>query len=134
MSVIRKGLMDALVDPAIPGLTAYKAIPPNPLYPCVIPIPETSDYVKAFQRGLVVWDYNLVVLVGGVDSAIMQERLDELIDISGLSIPNTLYSNRTLGLSNVDVAVLGVSSYLVRFLNQHIGASLKVRVTTVGTG
>ncbi len=127
--------MDALSDPVIPGLSAYKAIPSNPLYPCVIPMPESANFAKAFQRGLVEWDYSLIVLVGGIDGDVAQLKLDQLIDISGpMSIPNALYTNRTLGLNDTDVAVLGVSSYLVKFMNTYIGASLKVRVITSGTG
>ncbi len=138
LPVVRKAFMDALSDPVIPGLTAYRVMTSTLLYPCVIPVPspaDTADYTKAFQRGIVTWNYSLMVLVGGVDGEIAQDKLDQLIDISGpMSIPNVLYNNRDLGLANVDVAVLGVESYLVRFGNMHVGASLKVRVITTGTG
>lgn len=137
LGAVRQAFMDALSDPVIPGLTAYRAIPSNPLYPCVIPLPEPqeTDYTKVFQRGIVIWQYKLIVLVGGIDGTVSQDKLDQFIDISGPnSIPSALYTNRTLGLANTDVAVLGCSDYLVRYLNMHIGAALKVRVTTSGTG
>lgn len=132
---VRQAFRDALADPVIVGLNSYKSIPSNPIYPCVIPIPKEADYTKAFQRGIVVWEYDLIVLVSGLDSEGSQDRLDQLIDISGGgSIPNALYNNRTLGLGDVDVAVTGVGGYLIRFLNIHVGATLKVRVVTRGTG
>jgi hypothetical protein len=134
-SAIRTALKVSLEDPVIEGLTAYDKIPAQMNYPSVVVHPEDADYTMAFQRGVVTYRFNLLVLVGATDSFARQDELDELVAPFGSkSIPKAIDSNRTLGLSDCDAVVLGIERYWVRYLSAHIGASLMCRVLSRGDG
>lgn len=132
LAEIRKAIRTTLEDPGIPGLTTYNKIPSQMNYPCVVVHPDDIDYTKAFQRGLIVMDFNLIVLVSSLDmSEIAQDDLDELVNFQGpRSIPFKIYQNKSLGLDSVEAHISSMSNYMVRYLNAHVGATLKLRVLT----
>jgi len=126
---VRKGIKTTLEDPVIPGLSVYDKINPQVNYPGVVVHPDEADYTMAFRQGVVKWDINLLVLVGGLETVVMQDLLDELVSPYGeMSISQAIYNNRTLGLPNCDAHVRGVNRYWVRYLSAHYGASLKMHV------
>jgi hypothetical protein len=136
LSDIRDALRDTVVA-AIPALTGYDTIPGSPNLPAFAVIPVEADFAVAMGRGADTWLLDLFVLVSSRDEALGQGELDQYVTGAGTkSIRQAVFTTRALGLSNVDAHVAGMTGYNLGFSAaqiDHIGATLRVVVTTTGT-
>lgn len=137
LAAIRTAIATTLTTVLGAGTQMYDKIPGQPALPCVCVVPDTADFEVAMGRGTDTWVINLVVLVPSADPEVGQSRLDPYVTGAGdLSIRQAIFNNRTLGLSNTDAHVSGVTDYGGSFEAvdvDHIGARLRLVVHTRGT-
>lgn len=97
----------------------------------------TADFNVAMGRGTDTWQLDLVVLVPNRDLELAQDALDDYITGAGTkSIRQVTFVNRTLGLTDVNAHVAGVSGYGADYQlgqTQYLGATLRLVVHTTGT-
>lgn len=127
----------ATVEAQIPGVFGYDTVPEVANLPAVVAMPDTADFAVAMGRGADTWELDLAVMVPFTDAGISQDALDELVTGAGpKSIRQVIFTNRTLGLDDVNAYVAGVSDYGAAFEMaqiEHIGAKLRLVVHTTGT-
>lgn len=135
LTQIRTALKD-VVETAT-GLTGYRTTPEHANLPAFVVIPRTTSFDVAFGRGLDTYDLDVIVLISRRDDELAQDDLDEYVNGFGAkSIRQAVFNNRSLGLTNIDAHVVGLSDYGARFNIgelEHVGARLLVRVNTSGT-
>lgn len=126
------------VEAAISGLQVHEMATAKPVPPCVVVVPDVSNFVVAMARGTDTWEFDLLVLVPSADLVVAQSLLDPYIDGSGdQSIRQAIFNARSLGLTGTDAHVSGMSDYggLHSYgTADHVGATLRLVVHTPGTG
>lgn len=133
---IREALKSTVDNKTQVELNVYDLVEDMGALPAVIIEPNTCDFDGAFGRGMDVWDFNVYVLVSrSASSAVGQRLLDKLISGEGPdSLRKILYENGDLGLEDGTTAhVYQLKAYGGAFdwaKVSHVGAVLKVRVTT----
>jgi len=101
---IRQGIEANLET--ISGFRAYSEIPENPQTPCAVVVLQNIDYDQAFQRGLVVMQFQVTAIVSRFSAQQAQENLNDYADNSGSkSIKVAIESDKTLSGSAFDVQV-----------------------------
>ena len=89
------------------------------------------------QRGTDLYNFDILVAVQRGESRTAQDALDLYITGAGSSsLRQAIFNNRTLGLSDTDASVTGVSNYAGDVnLNgiDAIGANISLEVYTKGT-
>lgn len=135
-----KDIRDAVkttIETNITSLRAYDTVPEAVELPAVVLQPTGSDFDQAMGRGTDRWDFDLIVLVSWGDSDLAQDQLDVYVSGAGTdSIRQTIFQNKTLGLSDVDAHVAGLNEYGVQYQAasiDHLGATLQLIVYTKGT-
>lgn len=134
---IRVALRDTIAS-AIDDLSPYNTVPEAANLPAWIVVPRTTDFFGAMGRGLDTYEFDGIVLVSRRDDELAQYDLDEFINGFGSkSIRQAVWNNRTLGLTDgTEATVVGMSDYGAQFPASgldHVGAVLRIRVTTSGT-
>jgi hypothetical protein len=133
---IRQAITDTL--DTIPGLRVTATVPDVANLPAVVILPRTTNFDMAFGRGFDEYEFDLAVLVSRAEPRTGQDALDAFITGAGSSsIRQTVFNNRTLGLSDGTQAhVSRMSDYGTQFPAagvDHIGAVLRLVVQTIGT-
>jgi len=136
LAQIRTGLIDTIVA-AVPSLFGYNQVPEVTNLPALVVVPRTADFEVAMGRGADTYEFDVIVLVSRRDDRLAQTDLDAYVTGAGSSsIRAAVFATPGLGLSNVNAHVYRMENYGAEWnvgdLN-HIGAALKVRVTTTGT-
>lgn len=125
------------ITAAVPALFGYDTVPQVANLPAFVVVPRTTDFNVAMGRGTDTYEFDVIVLVSRGDDGLAQTALDAYINGFGSSsIRQAIWGARTLGLSNVDATVTGMSTYGGEWdIGElpHMGAALKVRVHTTGT-
>lgn len=80
------------------GVKVYEEVKNTLIYPCiVIPVPQTIDYSKTFNRGLDTARFDLLCLTGTM-SPVSQKNLERLMSGTGeWSIVEIISADRKLG-------------------------------------
>jgi hypothetical protein len=137
LKAIRAALRTTITGVVGAGVEVYARIPGQPVLPCVCVVPNDSDFLKAMARGTDTYIFDLVVLAPSGDNDVAQDILDDYVTGAGdKSLRQAIFNNRTLGLSNVDAHVSGMTDYGGSFEAvdvDHIGARLRLVVHTTGT-
>ena len=106
----------------IPGLRTYADIPDNPAMPCAVVQLQSTEYDRAFQRGLTEYRFVVTVIFGRIATAQAQRSMDQLISTGERSLKAAVESDRTLGgkafdtvvteMTNVQSVTIGDITYL----------------------
>jgi len=136
LAQIRTGLKDTIVA-AVPSLFGYNLVPEVTNLPAIVVVPRTTDFEVAMGRGADTYEFDVIVLVSRRDDGLAQTDLDGYVTGAGSnSIRAAVFATPGLGLSGTHAHVYRMENYGAEWnvgdLN-HIGAALKVRVTTTGT-
>jgi len=136
LAQLRTGLKDTITA-AIPALFGYNQVPEVANLPAFVVVPRETDFVVAMGRGADTYEFDVIVLVSRRDDGLAQTDLDAYVTGAGASsIRQAIFNARTLGLAGTDAHVYRMESYGAQWdigeIN-HVGAALKVRVTTTGT-
>lgn len=111
LAQVAAGFVDKLND--ITGLRAYAYVPEDINPPCVVVRPQSIER-GAFSRGVMEVRYDLGLFVSRASDRAGQVSLHEYADPSG-SVSNSIWakidSDKTLGVSGVDAAVLRFSPF-----------------------
>jgi len=130
ITAMREGLETNLQT--IEGLRGYSEIPENPQVPAAVVGLQSIDYDQAFQRGLVLYNFTVTIIVGRFNSRSTQLRLNEYADNSGAkSIKLAIQSDKTLSGSAFDVRVVsmdGISNIDLNDGNNYLGMEFSVTV------
>lgn len=134
MAAVRDAIV-ATVTGAIPALNGYDTVPDAPNLPALIVQPATCLFADEFvQRGMDVWEFDLLVLVSARDMELAQDELDAFVTGAGdSSIRLVVRNNRSLGLDGTTSFVDRLDSYGARFdaaQVDHVGAVLRLVVRT----
>jgi hypothetical protein len=137
LAEIRTTLKDT-IEAAVSDLQVYEKAPEQVNLPAAVVLPTQTDFVQAFGRGLDVYEFDVLVLVSRRDDDLAQTDLDEYVNGFGAkSIRQAIFAARaTLAALGIDAFVVGMSDYGAQFNVgdiDHVGARLRVRVTTSGT-
>ena len=116
----------------ISGLRGYSEIPENPSIPAAVVTLDTIEYDQSFQKGLVLYNFSVSVIVGRFNSRSAQHNLNDYADNTGSnSIKSAIESDKTLGGSAFDVRVTsmtGISNIDLNDGNNYIGMDFSVTV------
>lgn len=135
LAQVRTGLKTTIASPT--GLIGYNQVPEVANLPAFVVVPREIDFAVAMGRGVDVYEFDVIVLVSRRDDGLAQTDLDAYVTGAGSSsIRQAVWNGRTLGLADTDAHVYRMESYGAQWdigeIN-HVGAALKVRVTTPGT-
>ena len=136
LAEIRDGLKTTVGN--ISGLRCYDTVPDNAInFPVAIFIPTEIQFDLAMQRGTDLYTFDMLVAVQRADSRTAQDKLHGYITGQGSnSVRQTIFNNRTLGLSDTDARTVSVSNISADVsVNgiDAIGANIEVQVYTKGT-
>jgi hypothetical protein len=110
ISTLRTGIATNLAT--ITGLRTTSTMPDNPNPPIAIVIPRSVSYDEAFRKGMQIYQFNVMVIVGRVDERSAQNNLDSYCSSTGSSsIKLAIESDKTLGGSAFDVRVTEMTNY-----------------------
>jgi hypothetical protein len=110
LSDLREGLATNLRT--IEGMRAVKTIPDNINPPTAVIYPQSMTYDESFQRGLTIYTFTVVVIVGRVDERTAQNRLDAFVSSTGnSSVKLAIESDKTLNGKAFDVRVSEMRNY-----------------------
>jgi hypothetical protein len=107
LAAIRDGIKDT-IEANVTGLRVYDVVEDVTLPPAVVVLPAEADFDVAMGRGTDTWTFDRQVI----------------------------FNNKTLGLSDVNAHISGMSRYGAEFEAagvEHIGAVLRLIVHTTGT-
>lgn len=128
------------LEAAITGLTVHRTVNGQINVPAVVVRPspdDTADFLVAMGRGTDTYQIDLLVLMCRADGELSEDQLDEYVTGAGdKSIRQAIFNAKTLGLSNTDAHVSGMSGYGAAFEVggvQYSGAALRLVVHTKGT-
>ncbi len=128
ITAIRDGLEANLET--ITGLRGYSEIPENPSIPAAVVTLDTIEYDQSFQKGLVLYNFSVTVIVGRFNSRSAQQNLNDYADNTGdSSIKSAIESDKSLGGSAFDVRVTsmtGISNIDLNDGNNYIGMDFSV--------
>ena len=136
LAEIRDGLKTTVGN--ITGLRCYDTVPDNAInFPVAIFIPTEIEFDLAMQRGTDLYTFDVLIAVQRADSRTAQDKLHGYITGQGSnSVRQTIFNNRTLGLSDTDARTVSVSNISADVsVNgiDAIGANIEVQVYTKGT-
>ena len=136
LAEIRDGLKTTVGN--ISGLRCYDTVPDNAInFPVAIFIPTEIQFDLAMQRGTDLYTFDVLIAVQRADSRTAQDKLHGYITGQGAnSVRQTIFNNRTLGLSDTDARTVSVSNISADVsVNgiDAIGANIEVQVYTKGT-
>jgi hypothetical protein len=122
----------------IADVRIYDTVPDQVNLPAILILPVEANFDKAFGRGHDEWQFDLFVMTSRTVARTSQDSLDAFVNGSGTrSIRALIFANQTLGLNDGTQAhVSGMSRYGGEFKTagqDHIGAALRLTVTTIGT-
>jgi hypothetical protein len=122
----------------IAGLRVYDTAPDIANLPAMLVLPVATNFNAAFGRGFDTHQFDLFVMVSRVVPRVGQDSLDAFVTGAGpQSIRQAVFTNRSLGLADgTEAHVSGMSRYGGTFPAasiEHIGAALRLVVTTPGT-
>jgi len=122
----------------VSGLRCYDTVPDMGLnFPAAFIVPTDIEFDLAMQRGTDKYTFDILIAVQRSDSRTAQDKLHGYITGQGSnSIRQTIFNNRTLGLSDTDSRAVGVSNISADVsVNgiDAIGANISVEVFTKGT-
>lgn len=107
---LRTGIATNLAT--ISGLRTSPTLPDNPNPPVALVVPTTVAFDDAFNRGMQLYTFNVLVIVGRVDERTAQNKLDEFVSSTGASsIKLAIESDKTLSGNAFDVRVTEMRSY-----------------------
>jgi len=136
LTAIRSGIKDT-VEAAIPDIQGYNTVPEVANLPAFVVVPGPADFAVAMGRGVDTYEFDVIVLVSPRDHELGQYDLDEYLTGAGTkSVRQAIWNAKTLGLADTEAFVYASRNYGAQFAIgdlPHIGAVLKVRVTTPGT-
>jgi len=92
----------------ISGLRTAAEIPDNPSPPIAIVALENIDYDQAFKNALVVYNFNVMVIVGRAAEREAQRRLNTYCASDG--VKSAVESDKSLNGTAYDCRVTGVTS------------------------
>lgn len=96
----------------ITGLRTTSTMPDSPNPPVAIVIPRSVSYDEAFRKGMQIYGFNVMVIVGRVDERSAQNNLDSFCSSTGSSsIKLAIESDKTLGGNAFDVRVTEMTNY-----------------------
>lgn len=136
LAQIRTGLKTT-IEAAVTGMFGYNQVPEVANLPAFVVVPRETDFVVAMGRGVDTYEFDVIVMVSRRDDGLAQTDLDAYITGAGASsLRQAIFNAPTLGLAGTHAHVYRMESYgatwEVAEIN-HVGAALKVRVTTTGT-
>lgn len=135
LSTIRTALKTT-IEAAVTGISGYDTVPESINVPAFVVAPRSTDFQRAFGRGMDAYSFDVIVLVSRSDDRIAQLALDPYVNGFGSSsVRQAIWNARDLGIS-VDAAVTGMSDYGATYTfgnTDYIGARLAVEVLTSGT-
>jgi hypothetical protein len=103
----------------IVGLRTSPEMPDNPNPPIALVRPTTVDYNQAFNKGLTLYKFSVVVIVGRVAEKTAQRSLDAYCSSTGSSsIKNAVESDKTLGGKAYDCRVTEMTNYTPIQMNE----------------
>ena len=133
---LRDGIKTTITS-NISGLEVYDTVPDVAVTPAVVVVPAEGDFHIAMGRGTDRWEFDLYVLCQRAVSDEGQNSLDDYVTGAGSSsIRQVIWNNKTLGLTDIDAHVSGMTGYGGRFETAqipHVGALLRLVVLTPGT-
>lgn len=136
LSAIRTALKET-IEAAVTDLHGYANMPESVNLPAVVVLPTGADFDVAMGRGTDTYTFNVLVLVSRRDDTLAQFDLDDYVTGAGdKSIRQAIFDARSLGLTDTDAHVTGMSSYGAGFEVGgvvHVGAVLACQVHTKGT-
>jgi hypothetical protein len=136
LAEITNGLKTTLSN--ISGLRCYDNVPDLGLnFPAAFIVPTDISFDLAMQRGTDRYTFDVLIAVQRADSRTAQDKLHGYITGQGSnSIRETIFNNRTLGLTDTDARAVSVSNVSAD-VNVNgidaIGANVEVEVITKGT-
>ena len=93
-------------------LRTTSTMPDSPKPPVAIVIPRSVSYDEAFRKGMQIYGFNVMVIVGRVDERSAQNNLDSYCSSTGSSsIKLAVESDKTLGGNAFDVRVTEMTNY-----------------------
>lgn len=117
-------------------VTAYSRLPRSTVScPAVIIRPVRGQPVT-MGRGVVTYQFDLVVLASQADNLHAQDTLDQMLTTFGANSPYAaIYDDKSVGLTNVDVSLRDWSEYGTFTFGdvEYLGASIDMFVATTGT-
>jgi hypothetical protein len=136
LGTIRNALKTTIED-NISTLRVYDTMPDQTEGHCLLVMPDTADFAKAFGRGTDEWLFNLYVIIPWQETTVVQDNLDEYVSGSGTkSVRQVIWNNATLGGVVDDAFVKGMRGFGGQFQMAkvpHVGAILDLQVITSGT-
>lgn len=136
LEAIRDALQQTL-DANLATATIYDTAGDIVNVPAVVIIPEEADFNVAMHRGSDTWTFSLIVLAPYAVPSLGQDSLDSFVSGAGSnSVRQTIFNNRSLGLTGTDAHVSGMSDYGAAYEwagVPHVGARLALTVVTSGT-
>lgn len=95
----------------ISGLRTSAELPDNPNPPIAVIGLESIDYDQAFQQGLTIFNFNLMVIVGRAAERHAQRKLDAYSAQTGSqSIKSAVESDKSLDGNAYDVRVINLTN------------------------
>ena len=136
LSEITDGLKTTIGN--VSGLRCYDTVPDMGLnFPAAFIVPTDIEFDLAMQRGTDKYTFDILIAVQRSDSRTAQDKLHGYITGQGSnSIRQTIFNNRTLGLTDTDTRAVSVSNISADVsVNgiDAIGANINVEVFTKGT-
>lgn len=135
LTQIRTALKDT-IKAVLTDVEGYDTVPGVTQVPGFVVEPADANFTVAMASGEDLYELNIFMLVGFTDIRDAQTQLDQYVSGSGpKSIRQIVYNNSSLGLNNTDAMVIRMSGYGGHFQAakiEHIGAMLRVKVTTSG--
>lgn len=135
LAAIRTALVSTITS-TVSGINGYDTVPGTINTPAFLVVPRSTDFQKAFGRGIDTYSFDVIVLVSRADDGLAQDALDPFINGFGSSsIRAALFATRDLGV-DVDASVTGMSDYGGQYDIggvTYVGARLNVEVLTSGT-
>jgi len=103
----------------ITGLRTSAEMPDNPNPPIALVRPTSVDYNQAFNKGLTLYRFSVVVIVGRAAEKYAQRSLDAFCSSTGASsIKNAVESDKTLGGYAYDCRVTEMTNYTPIQMNE----------------
>lgn len=135
LAQIRTALASTITS-TISGLEGHDKVPESINVPGFMVVPRSTDFDKAFGRGLDGYGFDVIILVSRSVDELAQSALDDYVNGFGpKSIRQAVWNNRALGL-DVEATVTGMSDYGATFEVggvEYVGARLATDVLTSGT-
>lgn len=94
----------------ISGIRTYATIPDNPTMPAAVVSLNNVTYDQAYQGGLVLYNFDVTVIVAKVTERRAQERLHDVVQTGSGGVKNAVESDPTLSGAAIDARVTEMSN------------------------